>query len=90
MFSLLSQVVWEKSRKELPVQCADVYLDPEGFLSQVTRWMLERRGGRGVLKPKARAGNALQAIIESSEFHGAGGYTVPEIFSLAGTFLVFI
>jgi hypothetical protein len=86
--SLLLQAVWERSREDLPVQYADVYTDLEGFLSQVTDWMLKRRGGRGILKPKERLRNALQVIIESSEFHGAGGYTVPEIFSWAGVFLI--
>jgi len=64
-----------------------IYSDPEGFLSQVTDWMLKSNMGRGIFKINERVWDALQMIIESSEFHGAGGCTVPEIFSLVGMHL---
>jgi len=79
-----NQVFWEKSRKDLPVQYADIYLNPIRFLEDVTAWMLKQRGGRGVLKPKSRKRNALLVVRDSPVFHGVGLYTVSELWHMAG------
>ncbi|KDR65504.1 hypothetical protein GALMADRAFT_148649 [Galerina marginata CBS 339.88] len=83
---MVFQVTWAPSREKLPVQYADVYMDPEGYLKQITDWMLKRRGGAGVLRPKARTRNALAVIKETHEIHGVGQYSAPEVLFLAGTF----
>ena len=46
--------------------------------------MLERRGGKGILKPKRRTQNALVVVRESPVFHGVGLYTASEIWHMAG------
>ncbi len=80
-----NQVFWGKSRKDLPVQYADIYLNPVKFLEVVTAWMNDRRWGKKKsLKPTRRTRCALTVVRESPVFHGVGLYTVSELFHLAG------
>jgi hypothetical protein len=77
-------------RKDLPIQCTDIYLNPLRFLEDLVRWMLKRRGGRGCLKPKPRTQNALLLVRESPVFHGIGLYSVVELWFMAGMSNTFI
>lgn len=81
-----SQVFWERSRADLPVQFPDIYLNPIKFLEDLIAWMFTRRGGRGTLKRTSRTQNALLVVREAPQFHGVGLYTVSELWHMAGMF----
>ncbi|KAJ7032300.1 hypothetical protein C8F04DRAFT_1359135 [Mycena alexandri] len=77
---LLIQFYWAETREALPAQQPDVYLEFPRFLEDLVAWIERRRTVQS-----HRAGNAMTLVRNSTEiFSGAGAYTLPEIWHMAG------
>ncbi|KAK7036928.1 hypothetical protein R3P38DRAFT_3480764 [Favolaschia claudopus] len=76
---LLIQFHWSGDRASLASQ-PDVYLNFPQFLDDLVKWTTKRRG-----QQTDRSGNAMTAVRTSTEiFAGAGVYTIPELWHMAG------
>ncbi|KAK7005463.1 hypothetical protein R3P38DRAFT_2794644 [Favolaschia claudopus] len=75
----ICQFYWSTDRASLANQ-PDVYLNFPQFLNDVVTWITDRRG-----KQTDRSGNAMSAVRTSTSiFPGAGVYTTPELWHMAG------